>query len=101
MKLLVVLFFFFLLLAAIFVLAWLIVEWGKRNLAQEKQYDADYKLIKLLIDKNEINQLNFEKLDLRLSNLSRLPFKNSEKTNILIGEFYKKYGKIRIEKHLK
>lgn len=101
MKVLTVLCFFFLLLVAIFVVAWLIVEWAKRDMAHEKQYEADYKLIKLMIEKNEVNRLNFEKIDLRLANLKRLPFKNSEKTEIIVNEFCKKYGKLRCEKHLR
>jgi hypothetical protein len=79
----------------------MIIKWyGIRYLAQEKQYEADYKLIKYMIDKDPVTKLNFEKIDLRLSNLKRLPFRNPEKTEILVNDFYKKYGKVRIEKHL-
>ena len=77
-----------------------IYMYGVRYLAREKQYEADYKLIQKLIREKPVTQDSFESIDLRLSNLKRLPFRNQEKTSVLCNEFYKKYGRIRIEKHL-
>ena len=90
----------FLLSGGIYMLFWMIKQYGKRDMANEKQYEMDYYIIKTRIDNLPVNKFNFESIDLRLSNLKRLPFKNPEKTEILVNSFYQKYGRIRIEKHL-
>ena len=99
MKLLILIY-LSLLLSCIYVIYRIIKWYGVRYLAQEKQYEADYSLIKMMIYDLPITADNFEKIDLKLSDLKRLPFKNPEKTEILVNDFYKKYGKVRIEKHL-
>jgi len=100
MKILTILFALFLLLAFLAVMAWLIVEWGKRDMAREKQYESEYRAIKFMIENSEVDKLNFERIDLKLANLKYLPYKDLEKTDVLIREFYLKFGKVLIEKHL-
>ena len=100
MKILTILFALFLIFAFLFVMAWLIVEWGKRDMAREKQYEAEYRAIKFMIENSEVNKLNFERIDLKLANLKYLPYKNLEKTDVLIREFYLKFDKVFIEKYI-
>ena len=100
MKILTILFALFLLLAFLAVMAWMIAEWGKRDMAREKQYEAEYRAIKFMIENSEVNKLNFERIDLKLANLKYLPYKNLEKTNVLYTEFIRKFEKVLIEKHL-
>jgi hypothetical protein len=101
MKAITIILLFGILLAGIFVFAWIIVEYGKRDMEHEKEYEDNYKLIDVLIRDLKIDRLNYEKIDLRLSNLRRMPFKNREKTEKLVENFQKKFGKVRIEKHLR
>lgn len=100
MKIITILFALFLIFAFLFVMAWLIVEWGKRDMAREKQYEAEYRAIKFMIENSEVNKLNFERIDLKLANLKYLPYKNLEKTDVLIREFYLKFDKVFIEKYI-
>lgn len=100
MKIITILFALFLIFAFLFVMAWLIVEWGKRDMAREKQYEAEYRAIKFMIENSEVNKLNFERIDLKLANLKHLPYKNLEKTDVLIREFYLKFDKVFIEKYI-
>ena len=100
MKILTILFALFLIFAFLFVMAWLIVEWGKCDMAREKQYEAEYRAIKFMIENSEVNKLNFERIDLKLANLKYLPYKNLEKTDVLIREFYLKFDKVFIEKYI-
>ena len=69
-------------------------------MAREKQYEADYRAIKFMIENMEVNKLNFERIDLKLANLKHLPYKNLEKTDVLIREFYLKFDKVFIEKYI-
>lgn len=100
MKIITILFALFLIFAFLFVMAWLIVEWGKRDMAREKQYEAEYRAIKFMIENSEVNKLNFERIDLKLANLKYLPYKDLEKTDVLIREFYLKFDKVFIEKYI-
>lgn len=101
MKTLTALLLFCFLIIAIFALFWGLKQWGRIYLKQVREYEADYKLIKKMIDKEPVTKNNFERIDLRLSNLRRLPYKNHEKTEILSNEFRSRYDKIRLQKHLK
>ena len=100
MKIITILFALFLIFAFLFVMAWLIVEWGKRDMAREKQYEAEYRAIKFMIENSEVDKLNFERIDLKLANLKHLPYKDLEKTYVLYTEFIRKFEKVLIEKHL-
>jgi len=100
MKILTILFALFLLLAFLAVMAWMIAEWGKRDMAREKQYESEYRAIKFMIENSEVDKLNFERIDLKLANLKHLPYKNLEKTDVLIREFYLKFDKVFIEKYI-
>ena len=100
MKIITILFALFLIFAFLYVMAWLIVEWGKRDMAREKQYEAEYRAIKFMIENSEVDKLNFERIDLKLANLKYLPYKDLEKTDVLIREFYLKFDKVFIEKYI-
>ena len=94
MKALVIIFYLTLLLMALAVLAWYVVGFGKRNIANERQCDADYRVIDSLIASKEVNEWNYDSLLGRIENLKRLPFKNREKTDVLVAKFCKKFGKV-------
>ena len=69
-------------------------------MAREKQYEAEYRAIKFMIENSEVDKLNFERIDLKLANLKYLPYKDLEKTDVLIREFYLKFDKVFIEKYI-
>ncbi len=84
----------------LFLIAWLIAEWGRVQLRNEKEYESDYWIINKLIDQWEVNKTSCDNLQLRIDNLKRLAWKNKEKTDVLIQKFCKKFAKVRCEKHL-
>jgi hypothetical protein len=89
-----------LLLSAIFVVFLMVREYGRIQMANEKDYEATYRVINYLINKWDVTSANYERLFVRLKNLQRMPHKNREKTDVLVSSFFSKYGKVRIEKHL-
>jgi hypothetical protein len=94
-----ILFAFF--LAALFVLAWVVVEIGKRYIARENQYEDDYRFIQNLIFTWEQSAIHYHVIKMPIGYLEKLPHKNPEKTEVLKGEFYGKYTKIRCDIYLK
>lgn len=93
-------FFIVIFIMSLFIFAWMVTEIGKRNIANEKEYEADYRVFKYLLNTWEPTKENYDKLKLRLDNLKRLRWKNEEKTDVLIKEFCDKYSKVRCEKHI-
>jgi len=90
-----------LLLTAILLVILMVREWGRIQMANEKDYEATYRMINYLINKWEVTSANYDRLLLRLKNLQRMPHKNKEKTDLLVINFFKKYGRLRCENHLK
>ena len=93
-------FFIVMFIILLFILASMVTEIGKRNIANEKEYEAYYRAIKHNLDEWEHTKENYDKLKLRLDNLGMLRWKNDEKTRVLTEEFYKRYSKFWCEKHL-
>ena len=84
-------FFIIMFIMLLFILAWMVTEIDKRNIANEEEYEVYYRAIKHNVDEWEPTKENYDKLKLRLDNLKRLRWKNDEKTRVLMEEFYKRY----------
>lgn len=86
---------------AVLVAFYELIRWyGRWQLKIEHEYNQDYRTINKMIDEKEVSKISYDNIYLRIRNLKRLPFKNNEKTEVLIQKFCRKFGKIRIEKHL-
>jgi len=81
--------------------SWLIIyKWGKRDISNEKQYEKLYKEIHGLINEGEMTLPRKEFIEWKMNELSRLPWKNPEKSKVLKDNFLiavEKYRKKRIK----
>ena len=84
----------------LFCFAFWIVEYGKKNLANEIIYENLYSVIQKMIDEKEVTIYCHDKIQLKIDQLKKLKWKNTEKTEVLIANFQKRFGKARIIKHL-
>jgi hypothetical protein len=84
---------------AMFVIAWLIVEYGKKQLKEENEYDLLYKEISGEINDRDKNQHNYDILMYKLGKLEKLTYKNKEKTSVLSVNFFMKF-KAEAEKRI-
>lgn len=82
-----ILFLFF--LAALFVIAWIIVETGKRNAESAKEYDAKYLRIESIIDNYQVCEANYDWIMSLLKHLGQLPYKDKERTSVLTTKFFR------------
>jgi hypothetical protein len=86
-------------LMAMFVIAWAIYKYGKNQLKAENEYDLLYKEISKEINDREATAHNYDILMYKLGKLSKLPYKNKEKTSVLSVNFFMKY-KAEAEKRI-
>lgn len=91
-------FWFSILLMAIGIIFWLVLEWGKKQLALENEYEKKYEMINRIIDSYEVCELNYDGIMLLLENLGQLKWKNHEKTVVLSNKFWLKYSDIRMKR---
>jgi hypothetical protein len=79
---------------AMFVVAWAIVEYGKKQMRLEKEYDRVYKWIQSVIDDWKVNEQSYKYIMRLFDQLNSLKFKNKEKTSVLFTNFLLKYKTI-------
>jgi hypothetical protein len=79
---------------AMFVVAWAIVEYGKKQMRLEKEYDRVYIWIQLVIDDWRVNEQSYKYIMRLFDQLNSLKFKNKEKTSVLFTNFLLKYKTI-------
>ncbi len=92
---------FGLFIMVLFVLSYYVAQYGKKNLAQEKEYDDLYRTIDVMINEMEVNRDSYLRIDLYYQQLKSLTWKNDEKTHVIGSKFFQKYAQIRIKNHLK
>jgi len=85
---------------ALFVGAWFIVEIGQQNIANELEYNDAYAQIDFLINDRKVNDHNYKVIMNRLMDLSRMKYKNREKTEVITLKFMRKF-KASIHESLK
>jgi hypothetical protein len=88
------LFVFVLFLMLLAIIAWLIVEYGKRNLRLEQEYERCHDLARSAINHLDINEVNYDYITKLLINLGQLKWKDREKTEVLTMTFFRKYEKM-------
>jgi hypothetical protein len=84
---------------AMFVIAWLIVEYGKSQMIAENEYDKLYDEISGEISDREVTAHNYDILMYKLGKLEKLKYKNNEKTSILRMNIKKEF-KVEAEKRI-
>jgi len=87
-------------LCAVICAAFWIVEYGKKQLKQEREYEKLYSEISDMIncDLYSINESNYRYIKDELIKLGKLKFKNKEKTSVLTTKFFRKYVSIARQK---
>ena len=74
-----------------FIVWWYILEWMKRKIAREDEYDKLYELIKSNINNWPVTPVNRYRLHSKILELKHLKYKNPEKTSVLTNNFFWKY----------
>jgi hypothetical protein len=80
-------------ICAIICAAFWIVEYGKKQLKREREYENAYYYLGHLINNLDINKSHYDLISDGLEKLKSLKWKNKEKTEMLILNFRKKYTK--------
>jgi len=71
----------------IFIIGWLIAEWGKKCLAQANEYEDFYDSLKISIHDSVITKENYDKLIIRFERLGNMKWKDRTRTSDLFVEF--------------
>lgn len=87
---------FVLFLMAVFVILWLIFEYGKRQLTREMEYEKLYENIQGDVFLYDVTTENYQRILAKLKILSNLRWKNHEKTTVLTCTFLKKFAVVRM-----
>ena len=80
-----------LILMAGFIIYFLICEWGKRVIKNDKVYENLYRSIQFSIENDKVNEANRKQIEKRIEWLRSLPGDNPEKTLVLEMAFAVKY----------
>ena len=77
--------------AAIITVFWLLWKVGNQNAVNANEYDRRYILIDVLIEKFNVNRLNYDYLLKMLDGLRELKYKDTARTIKLIDKFNAKF----------
>jgi hypothetical protein len=80
-------------ICAVICAAFWIVEYGKKQLKREREYENLYSEISKMIYEYYVCEANYKYISDWLNRLGNLEWKNKEKTEMLILNFRKKYTK--------
>lgn len=82
---------FVILVMSLIVAAWFVVEIGQKAIADRIEYDDTYCQIDYLIRNYEVNLKNYKTIMNRITDLSRMKYKNRKKTEVLTLKFMRKF----------
>jgi len=74
-----------------FIVYWLLAEWGQKCLRQANEYEEYHNKLKGDIYEFSINKPNYNILMSRLVVLSNMKWKDKEKTSVLLMEFLDRF----------
>ena len=75
----------------LFIIGWIVAEWGKKCLAQANKYEKYHDSIKLSIDELVVNKSNYDKLMIRFKRLGNMKWKDRNRTTDLFVEFMQRF----------
>ena len=88
----------------IFLLAWWIVRYGKRQFQMEDEYEKLYQKIMIDVETMKVYSHNYDIILYNLEKLGSLKWKNTEKTHVITMSFFRKFAseaKKRVNGNLK
>ena len=77
-----------------FIIYWLLAEWGKRCLKQFQEYELYYDSLKLSIDNFVITKENYDKLIIRFERLGDMKGGSKERNEVLFREFAERFESV-------
>jgi hypothetical protein len=92
----IILFFF----AALFVLAWVVIEVGKNNMKKERQrklFNERYNKLQPKVEYWDVDHNHYCTLLLMIGALKKLPYQDREKVDVLETTFKRRYKPINDE----
>jgi hypothetical protein len=89
--------YFGILAGILFIIAWYIIERGKRNTRIEKEYEFWHDRTQGFINSWSVTEKNYNVISGCIDHLKTLEYKNTEQTSVLENAFLEKYQSIRDE----
>lgn len=84
-------FWFVLFIGFVALFTYLLKRWGEVTARQAKEYEDYYREVQEDLWRREANEHTYDIISYKLNKLIKMPYKNREKTSVLIKKFNDKY----------
>lgn len=91
-------FWFVLFIGFVALFTYLLKRWGEVTAKQAKEYEDYYREVQEDLWRREANEHTYDIISYKLNKLIKMPYKNREKTSVLLHKFNKKFLTSRLQK---
>jgi hypothetical protein len=90
--------YFVALLSLLFLIAWWIIEYGKKTVTEAQEYEKQFVYCDDLIEFRDKTKENYDLIENELLKLGQMKYKDKERTSVLTCKFWRMWGVNKYEK---